>query len=459
MLDAGIFDAVSDDKITLWKSGIVLERGSLKNPICIVANYLFDTLYHDIFQVDPAGVLYEGLVSVGSKNATEPDPLDPAIIERLDNHYKYVPVDPSYYSNEGGDEPHFRRMLKWYQDYFTGSTSGGSILVPIGALRALRKLLAFANGRAIVISGDKGNSNPEQFAGMTEPHIAVHGSFSLMVNYHAVGAWITSQGGFSLHSPQEDASLKVSCFVLMRSDADMQDSQSADDSTFMKDGLETRDSNRMRRFPYLRQAFEDHVDSFGPNDFFVLQKSLKENMPNISLRTIVALLKLSDWDPDVFFKFRDQILNQAPTCMLKLRNDMSRGVPRVWTNYYMMDMEKDIAFEIGRFYYGIRELEMALKYYVISSDTVGVHHVTEHNKGLCYHSLGKLEMALQHFQKAVQLFPAYEKAHSWLERTRRDIAMLAPPVPSVGRDAAELEEMNAPAAPEPEPVPAPEHQQ
>ena len=69
-LDAGIFDAVEDSNITLWKSGITLSAGSCKNPICVVANYLFDTLYHDIFQVD-GGILKEGLISVGSKNAEE----------------------------------------------------------------------------------------------------------------------------------------------------------------------------------------------------------------------------------------------------------------------------------------------------------------------------------------------------------------------------------------------------
>ena len=47
-----------------------------------------------------------------------------------------------------------------------------------------------------------------------DPHIAVHGSFSLMVNYHAVGAWFTMKGGFALHNPQEEASLKCSCFLL-----------------------------------------------------------------------------------------------------------------------------------------------------------------------------------------------------------------------------------------------------
>ena len=50
-LDAGIFDAVHDRSIKLWKSGSILSADTLINPICIVANYLFDTLYHDIFQV------------------------------------------------------------------------------------------------------------------------------------------------------------------------------------------------------------------------------------------------------------------------------------------------------------------------------------------------------------------------------------------------------------------------
>eukprot|EP00596_Hydrurales_sp_CCMP1899_P002668 CAMPEP_0119049572 /NCGR_PEP_ID=MMETSP1177-20130426/65454_1 /TAXON_ID=2985 /ORGANISM="Ochromonas sp, Strain CCMP1899" /LENGTH=259 /DNA_ID=CAMNT_0007027005 /DNA_START=39 /DNA_END=815 /DNA_ORIENTATION=- len=77
-LDAGIFDAVNDTDIKLWKAGITLGPGSCKNPICVVANYLFDTLYHDIFQVD-GGEIKEGLISVGSKNKEEIDPLDPEI--------------------------------------------------------------------------------------------------------------------------------------------------------------------------------------------------------------------------------------------------------------------------------------------------------------------------------------------------------------------------------------------
>ena len=46
-----------------------------------------------------------------------------------------------------------------------------------------------------------------------DPHVAVHGSFSVMVNYHAIGLYCTSRSGFVLHDPQEEASLKVSALV------------------------------------------------------------------------------------------------------------------------------------------------------------------------------------------------------------------------------------------------------
>eukprot|EP01034_Spumella_vulgaris_P022824 gene22824-28997_t len=417
-LDAGIFDAVNDKEIHLWKSGKTLGPNSCVNPICVVANYLFDTLYHDIFQVD-GGELKEGLVSVGSKQSDEPDPLEPDIIQRLENLYQYNAITPDYYTEEEGDEKHLRRLLNWYFEKYKDHQEGASILLPVGALRALRHLGTFSNGRALVISGDKGNNNPEQFVGLMDPHIAVHGSFSLMVNYHAIGAWFTSRGGFALHNPQEEASLKVSAFLL--SPEGTFDSFTAD-SDYLGDALYANDDRRVAFFPHMHRAFTDSVEQFGPNDFFVLQKSLKEDLTNPPLRTVVAMLKMSDWDPDVFFKFRDCILTHAPNCGQKLRNDLCRGIPRVWLNYFILDLDKDIAFEIGRFYYGIKDYANALFYYQQSAATVGNHHVTYHNQGLCFYSLNQLETALTHFHLALDMCGEYEKARSWIEKVQGDIA-------------------------------------
>jgi hypothetical protein len=199
------------------------------------------------------------------------------------------------------------------------------------------------------------------------------------------------------------------------------DTKGSDDKFFLGDELAQTDTIRAFHFPHLMQEFKDSVDQFGPNDFFVLQKSMKEEFPNPSLKAVVSLLKLGDWDTDVFFKFKDAILSGAPTCGQKLRNDLCRGMPRIWNHYYQLDMDKDIAFEIGRFYYGIRDYEPALKYYEESVKGIGEHHVTFHNQGLCHYSLGRLDVGLVCFRKALSMNAEYEKARSWIEKVENEI--------------------------------------
>jgi len=92
-LDFAIFDAVNDTEIHLHNAKITLSASEpTANPICVVANYLFDTLCHDIFQVDN-GELKEGLISVGSSREKEDDILDPEIIKNFANLYKYRNIE------------------------------------------------------------------------------------------------------------------------------------------------------------------------------------------------------------------------------------------------------------------------------------------------------------------------------------------------------------------------------
>ena len=434
LLDAAIYNAVTDREIKLWRANTVIGPNSMKNPLCIVANYLFDTLYHDIFQVNGSGELFEGLISTGSNSLDDhKDPLNPDIITRFNNKYLYKPIkEEEYYREEEGDEEHLARVLQWYKNYYSrlndsNAGAGASVLLPIGALRAIRRLSLMSNNRVLVISGDKGNNNPDQFIGQVDPHFATHGSFSFMVNYHAIGAYFTSRNGFALHNLQDEASLKVSCFLLLGSDGDsgvpvdpLLTTTCAED--LYGPLLNKRDVARAEKYIHLSQAFVDFVGTFGPNDFFMIQKGIKEDLPNPSMGTILALLKMSDWDTDVFYKFRDQILNQLPSSGMKLKNDILAGLPRLWKHYFLLDTEKDIAFELGRVYYGLREFESALSYYQISTNTIGKHQVTFHNQGLCYYSLGKLPEALENFQLAVAMSEHYEKARNWAEKVVRELA-------------------------------------
>lgn len=46
----------------------------------------------------------EGLISVGTTQGQEPDPLDPEIIQRLDNRFRYQDIPDDYYKDEGNDK-------------------------------------------------------------------------------------------------------------------------------------------------------------------------------------------------------------------------------------------------------------------------------------------------------------------------------------------------------------------
>ena len=72
-------------------------------------------------------------------------------------------------------------------------------------------------------------------------------------------------------------------------------------------------------------------------------------------------------------------LVKVPVAGYKLRNDLCRGIPRIWDNYYVLDKEKDVGFEIARLYYGLRRHAEALKFYEVSNCSFGEHHVTYHN--------------------------------------------------------------------------------
>jgi tetratricopeptide (TPR) repeat protein len=128
-------------------------------------------------------------------------------------------------------------------------------------------------------------------------------------------------------------------------------------------------------------------------------------------------------------QFRDVILNQVPNYGSKLRNDLLRGIPRVWTNYFMLDKDKDVAFEVGRFYYGTREYAKALEFYRISSESIGEHHVTAHNMGLCYYSMSKFPESLEYFSKSLDLNKDYEKARSWRSKVEKELAGKEIPAP------------------------------
>lgn len=58
-------------------------------------------------------------------------------------------------------------------------------------------------------------------------------------------------------------------------------------------------------------AFKESTSCFTPNGFSSLQRLLKDESRGLGLRSALALLRLSQFDPDVFYKFKQVRCNES----------------------------------------------------------------------------------------------------------------------------------------------------
>eukprot|EP00479_Gromia_sphaerica_P005561 TRINITY_DN16614_c0_g1_i1.p1 TRINITY_DN16614_c0_g1~~TRINITY_DN16614_c0_g1_i1.p1 ORF type:complete len:120 (+),score=25.32 TRINITY_DN16614_c0_g1_i1:261-620(+) len=101
ILDFAKLDAEHDCDMHLQISGKWINCATIQNPVCVIANYLFDTLRQEAFRVVD-GKLQVALSSVyipldqadpDEITSLEADILDPDLIERAHYAWDYVPVD------------------------------------------------------------------------------------------------------------------------------------------------------------------------------------------------------------------------------------------------------------------------------------------------------------------------------------------------------------------------------
>ena len=79
-----------------------------------------------------------------------------------------------------------------------------SFVLPIGAFALFRNLRHIGGGRLFCLVGDKGYPTADEFVGLRDPHIAIHGSISFMLNLHAIRTFFECMGGFSHATPYRD---------------------------------------------------------------------------------------------------------------------------------------------------------------------------------------------------------------------------------------------------------------
>jgi tetratricopeptide (TPR) repeat protein len=201
----------------------------------------------------------------------------------------------------------------------------------------------------------------------------------MTVNFHALGAYFEEAGGTAWQSLGRHDRLHV-C------------------------GL----ASGLPDMPEARLAFSETMNGFGPAPYVRLVQDLRKEWKEPTLESLLALLRLSNWDQELLLGFREALKKQLPSASDAMKSEMLTALKKVWENFY--PMQHDLAFDLAGFCLMMKEPRDALFYCRESLRIHGDHHLTHFRAGLAQGLLGDMQPALESMDKALSMNPAHVAA-------------------------------------------------
>ena len=263
ILDCALFDVMAPERpFSLQHSNQTLTPETVQNPLILIANYFFDSIPQDSFVIEE-GLLCQNLLTLISSQP-EPDLSDAAIWDRLELHYEPIPLEKSIYA-----EPVYNEILDDYEAHLPDTRFS----LPNVGLDCVRYWQRWGNGRLLLLTSDRGYTLPDSLINQPDPLPNLHGSFSLMVNYHAVSEYVARSDGVVCQVPHYQDNIQVLAYVLGEIPQATQET---------------------------RLAFAEAVAAGGPDDFHAIKSVVEKQYDTMSLPQLLSFLRLSGWDGNIF---------------------------------------------------------------------------------------------------------------------------------------------------------------
>lgn len=374
LLDFARFDAVHDSVLNLIASGTTIREGDLKQPIILVANYFFDSIPQDLIYIGD-GKVYETDVYV--QHSERHDLLQPAEwLDQITLRYEHRRA-PEY---EQETYP-YRNVISLYQEELEDS----HILFPAVGIACLERLNRLSPYGFLLITADKGDHLLDSWKFAEPPELILHGSFSLTANYHAMKYVYEQKGAAALFPPHHYKNINVGCILHLDKPAD---------------------------YHNLRLAYRRCIERFGPDDFFSMKWWVDRNLDSMGLQQILSFWRLGGYDAEFFIQSTKRISNLLPASNEEEKQDLLRGVQRMWSSYYVMGQRYDLALDAGLILFEMDMYEHS-KYYLeisVQEEQDEVVSTVFYCLAICCFELDFVEDAKRYLQKLLELEPENEEA-------------------------------------------------
>ncbi|ANS76496.1 hypothetical protein AWM70_19530 [Paenibacillus yonginensis] len=374
LLDFAQYDAVHDTVLNLVVSGTAINERELKQPLIVVANYFFDSIPQELIYVGD-GKIYEADVYV--QGLEHMDSLKPSEwLERIKLRYEHRRA-PEY---EQETYP-YRDVISTYQEHLEDS----HILFPAAGLTCLERLNLLSQAGFLLITADKGDHLLDHWKFAEPPELILHGSFSLTANYHAIQYFFEQRGALALFPLHHYNNINVGCILHL---------------------------DKPMEYVNSRLAYRRCMERFGPDDFFNMKVWVDRHVESMGMQELLSFWRLGGYDAEFFIQSVKQISRLLPDADDDEKQDLLRGIQKMWSSYYVMEQRYDLAldaglilFEMGMFEHSKQCLEIS-----VQQNPDEVVSTVYYCLAVCCFELEIEEEAWTYVRKLLEMEPGHEEA-------------------------------------------------
>lgn len=371
-LDIAYFDIQHPVDLSLQISGDSLTPDTLNNPIILIANQVLSKLPQDAFCTE-SGKLSESRVRLFAPAGHQLR--DWQALEQIALQFSDVGLDESdYYEDAIANNILYTYSETNHQTHF---------LFPTVALSCLDYFRHLSKDRLMLISSDFGYCHQNAWQGYGEPVFKLQGSVSLPVNYHALAAYTLQQGGLVLQPHRHTPDFYTQALLF---------------------------GKHPTQYPETQLCYQFYSTVTETDSWQGSLQITTERIETLSLSQLIGYLHSHYWDSQIFLDCFSSLLDQLDTATPAIRFDLIEGIHQIWTNYYPIGENQDLAFYLGMVLYQLAEYADAIDYFEKSIKLTGTDPATLYNISMCHFHLQQLEETTTYLQKALQVDPSFEEA-------------------------------------------------
>lgn len=387
LLDVAIFKPEEQDTITTH-DGVVLSSATIQNPIIAIANYFFDSLRQDAFQVRKhrlAEVLHTFYYEHAYEKEDENGPF--ALLKKREN---YEWINEPYYDHSVLDS-----VLKSYESEFEDAT----FVFPLGAFKTLDNLRTMSNNKLVLLSTDKGYTDHSYMLGLwQQPFVAHHGVYSYSVNYDAIGKYFKQLGGFAMDSNVLAYSVETQMAVLF-------------------------DEYTPEKMPLSVYHFNENVARKNSiNYLYYAQNILSPEgtcSKNDMVRAYISFVRSCSSDPIALYMCGEALAASVSELNSDLRTSLVSLLDDVEENFYHVRNRTDALYMVGKIRYMIDDFEGCQRAMEHSVRVFGDNSHSLYYLAACAEVKNNFELALAHYSRSLFLDPSCELTRKAVERVAK----------------------------------------